>query len=208
MTNRNLVCGVGINDSDYITQIKTVIGSINCPYYEKWHGMLDRCYSEKYQLKHPTYKGRTVCEEWKYFMSFKSWMELQDWRNKELDKDIIKLDNKIYSPDTCCFVSKNINSLLANSNATRGKYPQGIDYHKPSDKFRAQISIDGKRKHLGYYNTVELAELAYVSVKREYIISKAKNLPDRIKQGLMRHADLLEDRAQVLMKTAFIVEEK
>ena len=203
-----LVCGIGINDSNY--QLRKFVGNnyITCIFYSKWKSMLERCYSEKFLLINPTYKGCTVCNDWLLFSNFKRWMESQNHKGLQLDKDIINAGNKIYSPENCCFITQEINSLLTDSKKIRGKYPQGVSLKKQTGKFYSNISINKKRKHLGTYSSVDLAELAYVSVKREYIISKAKKLPDRIKQGLMRHADILEDRAQLLMKTAFIAEEK
>ena len=75
-----LVSGVGINDADYEVQKYTVVSGKRkriwiCPYYITWTHMLQRCYSEKSQLKHPTYKGCTVCDEWLIFSNFKTWME-------------------------------------------------------------------------------------------------------------------------------------
>ena len=43
----------------------------------------------------------------------------------------------------------------------------------------------------------------YISVKIEYIISKLVDLPERIKQGLFKHINVLENEAQKLMKTVF-----
>ena len=38
---------------------------------------------------------------------------MQGW---QLDKDILLKGNKIYSPDTCCFVPQEINSIAVDSN--------------------------------------------------------------------------------------------
>ena len=74
--------------------------------------MLQRCYSESHLVRQPTYKGCSVCEEWLTFSNFKSWMEQQDWEGKQLDKDLLVYKNKIYSPETCVFVSSVINSFF------------------------------------------------------------------------------------------------
>ena len=39
--------------------------------------------------------------------------------------------------------------------------PTGVSYHKATGKLRAQCSSNGKRKHLGYFKTIEDAKLAY-----------------------------------------------
>ena len=59
IANRNLVFGVGINDANYVTQPGTHNKQSKCPYYSIWKDMLKRCYSSKYLLKRPTYKGCT-----------------------------------------------------------------------------------------------------------------------------------------------------
>ena len=64
--NRSLICGVGVNDANYATSGKRM-----CPFYRRWINMLERCYSEKFQEKNPTYRGCSVCEEWLTFSNFK-----------------------------------------------------------------------------------------------------------------------------------------
>ena len=132
---RKLVWNIGINDADYSVEKKTSWYENGkqkqkrvwvCPFYEKWRPMLQRCYSEKFQNKRPTYKGCSVCQEWLTFSNFKAWMEQQDWYGKELDKDILFPGNKIYSPDTCIFVDQGVNKFLIESNAARGKYMVGV----------------------------------------------------------------------------------
>jgi len=187
---RKPLFGVGINDSDYLTHYIDKYGNhIRCPYYRKWSGMLERCYSPKWHIKRPTYKDCTVSKEWLRFSTFKKWMEKQDYIGNDLDKDILVEGNKIYSKDTCCFVSSDINSLLVDQKASRGKYPVGVCLYKPNGKYVASISINGKTKHLGYYTTIQEASNAYKEAKSEYLIEKAKELTDiRVKEALIRRA--------------------
>jgi hypothetical protein len=122
LKTKRKVCGVGINDSPTPInkrntlphpkgkQIQKTVWA--CPFYIVWADMLKRCYSPKYLAKYPSYKGCTVCEEWLHFSKFKSWMEQQDWESKELDKDIMVEGNKTYSPNTCLFVSKEVNYIF------------------------------------------------------------------------------------------------
>ena len=125
-----LVHGVGINDADYITNVtEFVVGNDGkrrqrvvwrCPFYQKWKGMLERSYSEKFKSKWTTYKDVTVCKEWHLFSNFKSWMETQDWGGKQLDKDVLLQGNKIYCPHACVFVSRQVNMFLLGSDSSRG----------------------------------------------------------------------------------------
>lgn len=71
---KKLVYGVGINDANYVVK-PTINGKQQwCSFYQAWTGMLERCYSAKWQAKSPTYIGCMVCEEWHSFMSFRAWM--------------------------------------------------------------------------------------------------------------------------------------
>lgn len=44
----------------------------------------------------------------------------------------------------------------------------GVSWHKCGKKWRAYITLNGKIKHLGYFNTAEEAHAAYLCAKREY----------------------------------------
>ena len=194
INKRTPLYGVGINDSDYITNYTDKYGnSKTCPYYSRWRNMLERCYSPKYHIKNPTYIGCTVSKEWLTFSNFKKWMIKQDHEGKELDKDILFDGNKVYSVDTCCFVSHDINMLLVDNKAARGKYPIGVCLHKPAGKYTATLRINGKHKRLGYYTTPQEASNIYNIAKSKYIIEKANELKDiRVKEALIRIANNLK----------------
>ena len=187
-TRNKLTFGVGINDIEYNVN-PTINGKrVACKYYLTWHGMLKRCYSYKYQAINPTYIGCVVAEEWLTFSNFKSWMENQDWVGKQLDKDILVQGNKIYSPNTCIFVSSAINKLFVKCDAARGQYKLGVYFHKPNSKFKAQCKVNGKKKHLGYYSTEEEAYQVYKKFKTDYIYSIALEQSDeRLKQAMLKY---------------------
>ena len=121
--------------------------------------MIKRCYLTSYHVKHPTYKGCEVCSDWlNSFMTFRTWMIKQDWEGKQLDKDILYLGNRIYSPDTCIFVSPVVNSFVSDGTARRGKHPIGVYEQKHSPNFMCKINIGlgrGKQKYVGCFNSIE-----------------------------------------------------
>ena len=198
-----LVCGIGIydlrDDPSHITN-KKIGGKIvwTCPFYRKWKDLLRRCYSEKFLQGSPTYRGCSVCEEWKTFSNFMAWMKTQPWKGKELDKDILIPGNKVYSPETCVFVSNEVNVLLNNGSrsARKGKYPVGVKSHKRHKKLSAQISKYGKEYHLGYFYTAEEAHEVYKKERIKHILEVAENLTEddtsdieKTRQGLIRHVE-------------------
>lgn len=71
-----------------------------------WKGMLERCYSDKYQEKKPTYIGCTVCDDWLNFQNFAEWFyRTFPGEDYQLDKDIKVKHNKLYSPWTCTWAT-------------------------------------------------------------------------------------------------------
>ena len=174
-----LVCGVGVNDLGYRTQVKEWVTEnggkriqkhvFRCKYYAAWTSMLERCYSKKYLESHPTYIDASVCREWLYASEFKKWMEQQDWHGKCLDKDIIVPRSKLYSPETCAFVLKATNSFVTASDAIRGECPTGVHLYKHTGKYQAQCGnpFTGKNEHLGYFSTPEEAHEAWRKRKNE-----------------------------------------
>ena len=147
--------------------------------YKTWKNMLMRCYDPKYHEKEPTYIGCIVCEEWLNFQNFALWYEENYYEipgeQMALDKDILVKGNKVYSPDTCCFVSQNINKLFIKRDNDRGDCPIGVCYHKQSKKYQALCSTGtGKLKYLGSYDTPQEAFQAYKEFK-EALINKIAN---------------------------------
>lgn len=189
-----LVQGWGVNDADYVVDTKLPNNRRSqCPYYITWGDMLRRVFDTKLHARYPTYIGTSVCDEWKYFMNFRAWMMAQDWRDKQLDKDIIVPGNKHYSPETCVFVDRRINTLLLDCAASRGKYPVGVCYYKIKKKYLATMSMNGKTRSLGYFDTPEEASLAYRKEKSRYVRHIALTQVDdpRVRAGLLKHAILI-----------------
>ena len=170
-----LVYGIGINDSTTPTQKTTHnlerkrIVLWRCPFYRVWGSMLERVYSKKHLEKYPTYKDCTVCDDWLTFSNFKAWMEQQDWEDKQLDKDLLFPGNKLYSPETCVFISGVINKFLTESCATRGLYPIGVSFKQRNSKYSASVNnpFTGKREHLGLFTCPIKAHSAWRKRKLE-----------------------------------------
>jgi len=153
--------------------------------------------THEWQENHPTYEGVDVCEEWLNMSNFVAWLEKQDWEGKELDKDILCPGNKVYSPETCVFVTRQLNALLCGSDASRGKYPKGVYYSKAERKYAAMFRFYGKNRWLGRFRTSEEAHRAYCKAKAAHIREIAENLTDadttdieRTRAGLLEHADI------------------
>ena len=199
---RRLIHGVGINDADYEVQIYTYVDGnrVNiwtCPYYEKWTGMLERCYSNKQSEENPTYKDCTVCDEWLYFSNFRKWMEQQQWEGRALDKDLLFGGNKVYSPSACMFVPQKINSFIVTCEKARGSYPLGVTLNKRLKKnpYISQCnSKNGSSRYLGGFPTPEQAHQAWLKRKLEVCESYLEEFQNesRTIKGLLRIRDKIE----------------
>lgn len=86
--------------------------------HKKWVGLLERCYCAVYQSKKPTYIGCTVVDEWLCFQNFAKWFESQRCdKGWHLDKDLLVSGNKVYGPDFCRIVPRDVN-MLTNDGVT------------------------------------------------------------------------------------------
>lgn len=182
-----MIFGIGINDADYpVTKRNTNGKQLMCPYYSKWRGMLQRCYSDKYKARQKTYKNCFVCKEWLTFSNFITWMETKEWEGCELDKDILG-DGKLYSPETCCFIPKRINLFLVDRSRFRGDYPLGVAWDKERSCFQAHCANPyGKYEHLGRYETPEEAHLSWAKTKFAHCTVIVKDLDNqKVAEGLL-----------------------
>lgn len=165
---------------------KVTINGKNTKHYNLWNAMLKRCYSSKFTQQHPTYKECEVCPEWHNFQAFAEWVDRNyyeiEGERMALDKDILCKGNKIYSPNTCMFVPQRINTLFIKCDNSRGDLPVGV--FRVNKKYNARCNINGKRKHLGYYNTPEEAFEVYKNFKEKEIKKVAEEYKNVIPQKL------------------------
>lgn len=199
---RTLIHGKGINDVPYRTSLQVNGRTYSCPYYLRWVGMLTRCYSPRWLKKHPTYVGTEVCKEWLSLMAFKQWMMTQDWKGKQLDKDLLGVGNKIYSPSTCLFVSPQVNSFFSTGRGCENILPVGM--YLRNGKYEVGVSEGkGKRKWVGAYTSIDEAMNAYLAAKSHQAKQLLKMEKDpRVRQAIVTHLEYFTDRYKCL-KTVY-----
>ena len=155
----------------------------------------------RYRLQYPTYNDVVNL--------FESFQQLAEWANNEpgylnkeengrfwaLDKDIVVPGNRVYSPETCCFVPHSFNGLLAFANSARGDYPLGVSFRPKLNKFIAFCAKDGKNEYLGLYDTKEEAHRAWQACKVKRLLEASRSdkcCTEKVRKGLILHADLIE----------------
>jgi len=168
---RKLKYGVGINDLPHITQFMGNDGKVvkHCG-YSQWGSVLTRCYCEKYKLRQPTYVGVTVCDEWLYASNFVAWQKTQ-YREEGwvLDKDLLVVGNKTYSPETCIYMPQRLNTFTVDCGSARGQFLIGVSWHNARQKYVAQCKNPTSRKleYLGLFTSELEAHVAWRKRKLE-----------------------------------------
>lgn len=131
--------------------------------YQLYRGMIVRCYSKRYQDKHPSYTGCTVCSEWLRFSAFladvKHIKGYADWeqyvlrRNPGekvrdtvvLDKDGIVEGNRQYGKERCQFIT--LSESTSEVNKRNAKCRSG-QFSKEATSRRAR-NTDFSRSRVG-----------------------------------------------------------
>lgn len=128
--------------------------------YSAWNKMVQRCKSFE-----------NTYNEFKSFQDFAEWCQSQtgykllDSENRHwaLDKDILTplADQKVYSPENCCFIPQYLNKVLCASDSIRGDYPLGVSLLKNTGKFMSYCKTtgNGEREIFGYFTTPQEAHL-------------------------------------------------
>ena len=159
-------------------------GGVLTKEYVLWTGMLQRCYSDTYQKKRPTYEGCEVSDKFKSYEYFYEWCNKQVGFGNEgwqLDKDLLIKGNKVYSENTSVFIPSEINQVLVKRTALRGEYLIGVSWHKRDKTFIAQVSKrKGKPEYLGSFKTEIEAFNAYKVAKESFIKEQANKWKGKI----------------------------
>ena len=174
------VCGVGVLGTRYPSSEY----GVHTKEYKLWCNMLRRCYSDDFKKKRPTYEGCEVSENFKSYEYFYEWCNKQvGFNNKDwqMDKDLLVKGNKVYSESTCVFIPQEINSLLINCTASRGKHLIGVYWSKTANAFVSRVSRNkGGSEHLGLFNTELEAFNAYKTAKENHIKELANKWKSQI----------------------------
>lgn len=140
------------------------------PDYDMWKGMLLRCFSEKERVRRPSSKESTCTEEWKHRKNFQEWYFQHEiftdscGKTLQLDKDILFVNNNIYSPTTCILVPQYVNTVFRFSTSTEIPWVYFKSKLK-SKPYRASVYYQGKHYEAGFYETALEGHLAAQKMK-------------------------------------------
>lgn len=152
-----------------------------------WSNINSRCkVGGNYQLLHETYLGCTNL--FKDFQTFCDWCQTavgytnvdKSGRYWAIDKDLLG-DGKSYSEKVCLFLPNDINILLKENNKVRYDLPAGVlPKHDRNKRYVSQISVCGKRQHLGNFYTAEEAHKEWQKKKVVVIGDRLLEYQNRI----------------------------
>lgn len=155
----------------------------------KWVNILRRCSSYNTQI---SYAGVKVNEKWYNFQNFAQWFYQNynyDYMEKwHIDKDIICKDCRVYSPETCAFVPREINNLFTKREKCRGDLPIGVQ----KDKFGYRTFVSGVKLKKSLYKTPEEAFSRY-KLEKEVAEKWRDKIDLRIYQAMMDYEVKITD---------------
>lgn len=126
--------------------------------YLLWCSMKSRCRVQ--------YENCTISDNFMNFQYFAEWCQHQvgfKVAGFQLDKDILAGDCLEYNENTCVFVPRKLNCFITTYYSNT---KSGVIFIAKLNKFRARIQdLDGKRIHLGLFQTEAEAFSAYKTAK-------------------------------------------
>ena len=185
--NRGSEQGVGYLGYGKFKHRRAVTGIEDKPFDPRvvslWEDMLERAYSDKYSHPQSTYFNVKVDEIWHSCQNFSEWVEsnkissLKDFNGEfyQLDKDILIPRNKIYSPATCCFVPRELNSFFRNSYKSNEYGTLGVQKRGKGFRSHCNNPVTGRRM-------ISLQRSSREEAQEDYIKNKthvAKLLADK-----------------------------
>lgn len=167
-------CGVG-----YLGKVST---KGNEKLYNVWRTMISRCYNHN-NCEYHNYgrKGVVVCKRWHCYKNFlddakllkgyELFLSNKNPRSVHLEKDILGEERKIYSPETCCWVTAGTNER-ARWQKEIALHHQSSEYmgvsRKGSGRYAVRIANNGERINIGTFSDEVAAANAYNYYARLY----------------------------------------
>jgi len=172
------VYGIGINDSDILCR--------NEKNYKRWLKILLNVKNKK----------NKICEEWKKFSKFNSWIEKQNLKD---DSIIYVIKGNEYCPENCVITNYSLLNIL--SFKKTGKYPLGVSLSNPRKmKSIRYVARTSQQPYLGSYDSIEESHLEWQKQKIKEIQTlimsenddRILDILERVKNSI--YDDILSDR--------------
>lgn len=150
--NKEKVLSCGCLRLEKCSEANTSHGLSKTEIYKRWAAMKRRCKAKDgscYDINNIQY-----APEWESFDKFFSDMSSGFSVNLELDRIDV---TKGYNKENCRWVNHSENNYNKNLQINNSSGKSGVSFCKSLGKYRAYITIDGKQKHLGLFETFDEA---------------------------------------------------
>lgn len=143
--------------------------------YHIWVGILVRVTNPPT----PCYEGCDIAEEWRDYQTFAEWYYTHWQRlpgvHLSVDKDLLIPGNRIYGPEYCVMIPKEINSYIVGCTGARG---YSLDSKCKTPTYRVYLSnrSDGRKNttYIGRTNSPEEAARMYREAKQSKLTELAE----------------------------------
>ena len=140
--------------------------------YSTWANIKDRT-ANKNNKQYSDYGGRNIImwEDWfNNFTTFREWSLNNRYTEDDKSLSIDRIDNDgNYEPSNCRWTTKNIQARNTRMQINNTSGFRGVSWNKRNSKFMSYLSVNYKRKHLGYFLTAVEGAIAY----NNYIIENS-----------------------------------
>jgi len=156
------------------------------PIFNAWCNMLKRCYTNSER----NYSDVFVCDDWQCFQNFATWASDKHFKDANLDKDLLT-DSREYSPSSCCFLPKEINTSLALERKRNKDNSLPLGVYKSKKKYRVGI----RTKDGDSFGTMEEAMDEYCKRKQINLEKLAEKYDDVLSEkSKMRLVNYVKER--------------
>lgn len=160
--------------------------------FNVWASMIRRCIAPEYMARNPSYSDVKIAAEWLRFSGFYWWAIDQDRKGKRLDKDLLSPGSlRKYSPDTCVFLSQQLNSFLVDGGALG--LPSGVII-TPRKTFKPMVHtspLTKRKESVSEFDCPQLAHAEWKAQKHKIALEYASiESNQRVKSALeLRYAN-------------------
>jgi hypothetical protein len=141
--------------------------------YRVWVNMKKRCADPRYAK---WYGNIIVCAEWiDSYDNFIACVGRKPYPNATLDR----IDPKgNYEPENVRWASRNIQSRNTKNHVTNKTGIRGVSWSKEKNKWRAAIYVNGRQKHVGYFDDIREAETARKEAEHKFWLHDKRTLAE------------------------------
>jgi hypothetical protein len=142
--------------------------------YKSYRAMISRCYTQSGKFyKYYGGRGITVHKSWLGPYGYVQFLRDMGERPEGYTLDR-KNSNGNYGPKNCQWSDRQQQALNRGIQSNNTSGSKGVSLHKATGRWSAYLNRDGKKKHLGYFKTMQEAVTARIQAVLEYEQSLSK----------------------------------